>query len=79
MESAEARFSGGASSAARGMRICGVTEKVPIKNERTSKTMRLLVSARPMERLAVRKVRMRTSGRLLTRSPNGEMKSRPTA
>jgi len=47
-EIADARRFSGARSAAKGMRICGVTVTTPTRNERTLKTIRLLVTENPM-------------------------------
>lgn len=79
MESAEARLSGGARSAAKGMRIWGTTDMAPIRKVSTSKTTTEEVRGRPMVRIAARAVRTRIKGRRRTRSPSGEISSRPVA
>lgn len=52
IESAEARRSGGARSAARGSTICGVTLNTPTRNERAPKAAKDDVTARPMVSVA---------------------------
>jgi hypothetical protein len=58
-EIADARRFSGARSAARGMRICGVTVRAPTRKDMVSKTTRELVTARPMVRHVERKTMAR--------------------
>ena len=95
MAMADARFAGGAKSAAKGISICGVTVAVgtdqattmsrmadvqkPIMNETASKASTEFVTARPIDRKVVQVMSSRIKGRRLTRSPKGEMRSKPAA
>ena len=79
MDMAEARLWGGARSAARGMRICGVTVKTPTRKEREMKAVKELVTARPMVKAVETKTKRRSRGRRRTRSPRGESRRRPVA
>jgi hypothetical protein len=76
---AEDLLFGGAKSAVKGMRICGVTVKTPKKYDRTRRAMRLGDNATAMQN-SVEHVRMRRSkGRRRTKSPRGVIRSRPVA
>lgn len=79
MDRADARRWGGAKSAARGMSTWGTTDKIPMRNSSTSKVTTDRVSGRPIDSEEVPMVRSNTNCRRGTRSPRGEMKSRPTA
>lgn len=79
MEIAEARLFSGARSAAKGMNICGTTERVPTRKERASKTMSECVTARPIVSDVERKNKSNSSGRLGIKSPRGAISRRPQA
>lgn len=79
MERTVPRRAGGARSAASGRRIWGTTVTTPTMKVRTSKTMRSEVTARPIVSDVERTCRMITSCRRRTRSPRGDMSSRPAA
>lgn len=79
IESADALFSGGARSAAKGMRIWGTTDVPPIRKLRTSNTLMLDVRGRPMVKAVDRKIKSKIRDRRRTRSPSGVIRSRPVA
>ena len=74
-----ARFSGGATSAVKGRRICGVTEMKPMIKLKASNPSRLVVVANPIENSEPIIHSNKMSGRRLTRSPRGETSSRAPA
>ncbi len=78
-EIAEARLFSGARSAARGMRIWGVTVRTPTRNERASKTARLLVTARPIVKHVDNATMQRIRDRRRSKSPRGEISTKPVA
>ena len=79
MEIAEARRCGGARSAAKGIRTCGVTVKVPTRKESVSKTTSEEVVARPTVSEPEMRTSRRRSGRRRVRSPRGDKSRRPVA
>ena len=76
---ADARRFSGARSAARGMRICGVTVTTPTRNERTSKTRRLLVTESPTVKHVDKVIMQRISCLRRRRSPSGDISTSPVA
>lgn len=56
-----------------------MTEKIPMRKFRTAKAVKDVVTAKPIVVAVVQVIRPRTSWRLWTRSPRGEINSTPTA
>jgi hypothetical protein len=61
------------------VKICGTTENTPTRKDRASNTTRLDVTARPIDRVVVKKTSRSMRGRRRTRSPRGDISSRPAA
>lgn len=72
-------FDSCAKSAVSGIMICGVTVRAAMIKLRPSKTAKLLVTANPIERVAVIEMSNKTRDLRRTRSPRGEMSRIPIA
>lgn len=77
-DNADALRSGGARSAARGIKIWGVTVTTPIKKDKASKTRTFVVTAKPIVRVVDVATSSNTSCLRRTRSPRGDIRSNPT-
>jgi hypothetical protein len=77
-DKADALRSGGARSAARGIKIWGVTVATPIKKDKVSKTRKFLVTAKPIVRAVDTVTSSNTNCLRRTRSPRGDIRINPT-